>query len=165
MNPFKSDQDFTYSYEGDDGELDFVVVCSGEHSDEVSIYKFYSSAVLCVTDSTIKIIDPHDPSKKVCSFQLNIPTAPQHIAFAVGPFEKANLTEFRESEEDDAMGINAVEIHGYGLPGRLDDVKNAGMFMQKVCNTIHYFSVFDFFPFSFCGILTDLSLLGYRSLC
>ena len=63
---------------------------------------------------------------------LDTPTSPHHVAFSIGPFEKTILTGLRESEEDDLLGSNAVEVLAYCLPGREEDVKNTCMFMQKV---------------------------------
>lgn len=62
-----------------------------------------------------------------------MPTSAHHVAFAVGPFEKTDITGFRESDEDELLGRNAVEITGYCLPGRKDYLNNTCMFMQKVC--------------------------------
>ncbi len=56
----------------------------------------------------------------------------QHLGFAIGPFEHVDLAEFRESEEDERLGQNAVPIHGYCLPGRVDEVKNACLPIAKV---------------------------------
>lgn len=55
-----------------------------------------------------------------------------HVSFAIGPFEKVNLSEFREVEEDDAMGAIAVEVMGYCLPGRENELRNTCVFMHKV---------------------------------
>jgi len=55
----------------------------------------------------------------------------------VGPFEKTDLTVFRESDEDELLGRNAVEIIGYCLPGRKDQLNNTCMFMQKVRHNKH----------------------------
>lgn len=58
--------------------------------------------------------------------------AAHHVSFAIGPFEKINLSEFREVEEDDAMGAIAVEVMGYCLPGRENELRNTCVFMHKV---------------------------------
>ena len=58
--------------------------------------------------------------------------APQHIGFAIGPFEYVDLAEFRESDEDDKLGQNAVLLHGYCLPGRADELRNTCLPLAKV---------------------------------
>ena len=42
------------------------------------------------------------------------------------------LSEFRESDEDEKLGQNAVHVHAFCLPGRAEEVKNSCMFMAKV---------------------------------
>ena len=61
--------------------------------------------------------------------------APQHIGFAIGPFELVDLAVFRESDEDDKLGQNAISVHGYCLPGRMEEVKNTCLPMAKVLDT------------------------------
>ncbi len=56
----------------------------------------------------------------------------QHLGFAIGPFEHVDLAEFRESDEDERLGQNAVPVHGFCLPGRIDDIKNTCLPMAKV---------------------------------
>lgn len=80
----------------------------------------------------IKIIDSTDPTKKTLVFIHDKEIAAHHVSFAIGPFEKVNLSEFREVEEDDAMGAIAVEVLGYCLPGRENELRNTCMFMHKV---------------------------------
>ena len=69
---------------------------------------------------------------KTVSFMLLKATSPQHIGFAVGPFEEVNLSEFRESEEGDQLGQNVSAVHGFCLPGRTDEVRNTCLPMAKV---------------------------------
>ncbi len=78
-------------------------------------------------------MDPQDSAKKTTSFSSNVPVAPQHVGFAIGPFEHVDLTEFRESDEDDKLGQNAVPVHGFCLPGRVGETKNTCLPLAKVC--------------------------------
>lgn len=56
------------------------------------------------------------------------------------------LTAFRETDEDDKLGLNAIRVHGFCLPGRGEEVKNTCMPMAKA---IDYFTVtYGSFPFS-----------------
>ena len=43
-----------------------------------------------------------------------------------------NLSEFRESDEDDKLGQNAVPVHGFCLPGRVDELRNTCIPIAKV---------------------------------
>ena len=56
----------------------------------------------------------------------------QHVGFAIGPFEHVDLAEFRESDEDERLGQNAVPVHGFCLPGRVDETKNTCLPLAKV---------------------------------
>ncbi|EWC45249.1 hypothetical protein DRE_05976 [Drechslerella stenobrocha 248] len=112
--PKKEDSDFAFQYQGEMSDLEMQV-----------------------------FTDAKDTRKKVFHFTIEKPTAPHQIAFAIGPFEKAVLTENRAAEEDEALGRNAVEVVGYCLPGRKEEVENTCLFMQKaidymVRNAGHY---------------------------
>ncbi|KAL2009944.1 hypothetical protein VTN00DRAFT_5751 [Thermoascus crustaceus] len=110
----------------DDETLDMVVACSGDMTDE--------------------IVDPKDPSKKTVSFTCTSQLSAQQIGFAVGPFEYVNLSEFRESDQDDQLGQNAVPVHAFCLPGRADEVRNTCFPMAKA---IDFFSLsYGSYPFS-----------------
>lgn len=110
----------------DDSTLDMTVVCSGDMTDE--------------------IVDPKDSSKKSVSFSSISNISAQQIGFAVGPFEHVNLSQFRESDQDDQLGDNAVPVHAYCLPGRANEVKNTCFPMAKA---IDYFSVtYGSYPYS-----------------
>ena len=80
------------------------------------------------------MLDPVDPAKKTTSFISTTPLAPQQIGFAIGPFEHIDLAEFRESDEDDKLGQNAVPLHAFCLPGRVDETKNTCLPLAKVCS-------------------------------
>jgi transcription initiation factor TFIID subunit 2 len=54
------------------------------------------------------------------------------IGFAIGPFEDVDLSEFREIDDDEKLGTQAVRVHGYCLPGRAAEVRNTCMHMAKV---------------------------------
>lgn len=112
----------------DDDTLDMSVVCSGDMTDE--------------------IVDPRDPSKKTVSFACAANLSAQQIGFAVGPFEYVNLSEFRESDQDDQLGQNAVPVHAFCLPGRAEDVRNTCFPMARA---VDYFSMtYGSYPFSSC---------------
>ena len=102
--------------------------------------------VMCSGDLTDEIIDPNDPTKKTSSFRLSAAVAARHIGFAVGPFEEVNLAAFRESDEDDRLGRNAVPVHAFCLPGRTADVKNTCFPLAKAMD--HFAVEYTQYPFT-----------------
>ncbi|KAL6715989.1 Transcription initiation factor TFIID subunit 2 [Lecanora helva] len=87
--------------------------------------------VVCTGDMTYEIEDPRDATKKITSFVCTAALSVQHIGFGIGPFEHVDLAQFRESDEDDRLGQNAVPVHGYCLPGRVNEVKNTCLPIPK----------------------------------
>lgn len=108
-----------------DKSLDLSVICSGEMTDD--------------------IVDPSDETKKTVSFACLQPVTARHIAFAIGPFEHIDLSEFRELDEDEKLGQSAIRVRGFCLPGRADEVRNTCMPMAKA---IDFFTV-NFGSFAF----------------
>ena len=113
------------AYSNEDRALDLLVICSGDLTDE--------------------IVDPLDATKKTSSFTCILPVSALHVGFAVGPFEAVNLAAFRDSDEDDKLGRNAITIHGFCLPGRGNDLRNA---CYPLAKAMDYFVVeFGSYPF------------------
>lgn len=102
--------------------------------------------VIASADLTDDIVDPQDPTMRTVSFNQIVPVCARHIGFAVGPFEHVDLSEFREMDQDDKLGQNAIHVHGYCLPGRADELRNTCMPMAKAIDefTVNYGS----FPFT-----------------
>ncbi|KAL4977749.1 hypothetical protein BDW66DRAFT_131644 [Aspergillus desertorum] len=122
-NRLKSNHD---RFAPDDEALDLSVVCSGDLTDD--------------------IVDPKDPSKKTVSFASYSPLSARQIGFAVGPFEYVNLADFRESDQDEQLGQNAIPLHAFCLPGRGDEVRNTCFPMARA---IDFFSMtYGSYPFS-----------------
>lgn len=110
----------------DEESMDITVVCSGDMTDE--------------------IVDPKDPTKKTVSFACYSPLSPQQIGFAIGPFEYVNLSDFRDSDQDEQLGQNAIPLHAFCLPGRRDEVRNTCFPMAQA---VDYFSLtYGSYPFS-----------------
>lgn len=110
----------------DEGSLDITVACTGELTDE--------------------IVDPKDPSKKTVSFACYSALSAQQIGFAIGPFEYVNLSDFRESDQDEQLGQSAIPLHAFCLPGRRDEVRNTCFPMAQA---IDFFSLtYGSYPFS-----------------
>ena len=103
-----------------------------------------------------QIADPLDPTKKTTSFICMTAVAPQHIGFAIGPFEYVDLAEFRESDEDDKLGQNAVPLHGFCLPGRADELRNTCLPLAKVYTFLNRYRDFR--------RLTDLQAIDFFTL-
>lgn len=72
------------------------------------------------------------PGKKTSTFFCGSALSAQQLGFTIGPFEHVDLAEFREGVEDDKLGQNAVPLHGFCLPGRVDEVRNTCLLMAKV---------------------------------
>ncbi|KAJ5802144.1 uncharacterized protein N7503_004594 [Penicillium pulvis] len=116
----------TRQISADDEGLDMSVVCSGELTDD--------------------IVDPKDPSRKTVSFGCYAPLSARQLGFAVGPFEYVNLADFRESDQDEQLGQNAIPLHAFCLPGRGDEVQNTSFPMAQA---IDFFSLsYGSYPFS-----------------
>ncbi|KAJ9319411.1 hypothetical protein DTO271D3_180 [Paecilomyces variotii] len=133
----------------DDETLDITVACSGDMTDEIT--------------------DPRDPGRKTVSFACSSPLSAQQIGFAIGPFEYVNLSEFRESDQDDQLGQNAIPVHAFCLPGRADEVRNTCFPMAKA---IDFFSLsYGSYPFSSYKICfvdeigTDTNPVASLSIC
>ena len=112
-------------FSNEDRALDLMVICSGDMTDEIA--------------------DPADATRKTTSFLCSSPISVLHIGFAIGPFEEVNLAAFRDSDEDDKLGRNAIPVHGFCLPGRSSELENTCFPLAKAMD---YFVVeFGSFPF------------------
>ncbi|CAG8091277.1 unnamed protein product [Penicillium salamii] len=115
----------TRQLSADDEGLDMSVVCSGDLTDD--------------------IVDPKDPTRKTVSFASYSPLGALQIGFAIGPFEYVNLADFRESDQDEQLGQNAIPLHAFCLPGRADEVQNTSFPMAQA---IDFFSLsYGSYPF------------------
>ncbi|KAK9353644.1 hypothetical protein V1523DRAFT_410452 [Lipomyces doorenjongii] len=118
----------------EDSERDIVVVCIGDLQQEAT--------------------NEFDHSKKTVTFVLTSPVAAQHVGFAVGPFVQTNLSELKESDEDEGHhSSSAMEVYAYALPGRQDEVVNTCMFMHKAMEFfVREYSSYPFGSFSLCFV-------------
>lgn len=103
-------------------------------------------SVVASADLTDDIIDPQDPTMRTVSFVQMIPVCARHIGFAIGPFEHVDLSEFRELGQEDKLGQNVVHVHGYCLPGRADELRNACMPMAQAVDD--FYSLYGSYPFT-----------------
>lgn len=81
---------------------------------------------------TLQVDCPTDSNKKTIKFKHSVAVTPQAIMFAIGPFTKVSLGEFRDEQQDDKLGTNLVEVIGYALPEREEELKNTCMFLPRV---------------------------------
>jgi len=80
----------------------------------------------------LQIVDPLDDTKKTVSFSCFVAVSANQIGFAIGPFENVELSDFRETDDDDKLGSNAVRVHAFCLPGRANEVRNTCVPLAKV---------------------------------
>ncbi|TQS39383.1 hypothetical protein Golomagni_00100 [Golovinomyces magnicellulatus] len=113
----------------DEKLLEMTIVCSGELMNETT--------------------DLEDSTKKIVSFLCSTVVAPQHIGFAIGPFEQVDLSEFRETEDDDKLGqAQTIPVLGYCLPGRSDELRNT---CTPMAHALDWFMLnYGSYPFTEC---------------
>jgi transcription initiation factor TFIID subunit 2 len=128
-----SSPEYVVDLNDEDALLEMVVVGSGDLVDEFS--------------------DPNDRTKKIARFQLENQVAAQHIGLAVGPFEEVDLSEFREEEEDEKLGQKAIQVKGYCLPGRTNEVRHTCTPMAHAIDWLSLtFTSYPFHDFKLCFI-------------
>jgi transcription initiation factor TFIID subunit 2 len=107
--------------------------------------KLLEMNVVCAGELTHELPDPNDSTKKIVSFLCSTQVGPQHIGFAVGPFEQVDLSEFREDEGNDKLGQKAVKVNGYCLPDRSEELRNT---CETMAFAVDWFSLnFGSYPF------------------
>ncbi|EMR11401.1 hypothetical protein PNEG_00424 [Pneumocystis murina B123] len=87
--------------------------------------------VICIGDQLDEFTTPENNHKKTVCFSLGSLVSSQFVSFAVGPFDEINLTNFCNTDKDDTMGCDSVEVLGYCLPGRVLELRNSCMFIYK----------------------------------
>jgi transcription initiation factor TFIID subunit 2 len=60
---------------------------------------------------------------------------PQHIGIVIGPFEHVDLSEYRDTSEDDRLQDEAIKVHAFCLPGREDEVRNSAMMIARTLDS------------------------------
>lgn len=115
------------------------------------------------------VVDLVDSSKKIVSFMVSNIVGPQQIGFAIGPFELVDLSEFREDEEGEKLGQGAVQVLGFCLPGRADELRNT---CAPMAHAIDYFSLnfgkYPFLEYKICFVDdmdTDTEHVASLSMC
>lgn len=133
----------------EDSLLEMTVVCSGDLLDEIA--------------------DPDDTTKKIATFLCANQVAAQHIGFAVGPFEHVDLSEFREDDEDEKLGQKAVQVHGFCLPRRANEVRNTCATMAHAVDWLSLnFGSYPFPDYKLCFVdnqVPDTVSIASMALC
>ncbi|KAI4648721.1 uncharacterized protein J4E79_009792 [Alternaria viburni] len=91
--------------------------------------------VICSGTLTDDILDPADSSRKTASFSCDTLVLPQHIGFVIGPFEHVDLSEYRDTLDDERLGENAIKVHAFCLPGKENEVRNSAMMLARALDT------------------------------
>ncbi|KAF2772046.1 hypothetical protein EJ03DRAFT_334272 [Teratosphaeria nubilosa] len=103
-------------------------------------------AIVCIGDQVDDAADSEDETKHTVTFAIIEPVCARHIGFAVGPFERIDLSSVREASEEERLGQSAVKVEGFCLPTYADQVRNTCF---PVTKAIDYFGVnYGSFPFS-----------------
>lgn len=126
LNGVNPTEEYEVNLSDEEKLLEMVVVCSGEQFRE--------------------IVDVDDSTKKITSFECIRPVAPQHIGFAIGPFEQIDMTEFRQHDAAERLGQQGLKVLGYCLPGRSSQVRHTA---QPLAHAMDWFTEkFARYPFS-----------------
>jgi transcription initiation factor TFIID subunit 2 len=125
--------------------------------------------VVCTGELVSERVSKIDPAKKIVSFVCMERISAQQIGFAVGPFERVDLSVFRDVEDREKLGDSAVQMYAYCLPRRSEDVRNTCLPCTKAMDTfVQRYSASPFQPYSMCFIEDmphDLSVFAGISVC
>ncbi|KAI1342821.1 hypothetical protein F5Y15DRAFT_371044 [Xylariaceae sp. FL0016] len=128
---------------------------AGQHDYSLSEEdKLLEMTVVCAGYLTGEAVSKDDETKKTMTFEIERNKAAKHIGFAVGPFEHVDLwSEFRTEEDDSKLGVSAVKVHGYCMPGRADEVKNTcAALVTAVDHMVLQFGRYPFESYKVCFV-------------
>jgi transcription initiation factor TFIID subunit 2 len=97
--------------------------------------KALEMSVICSGELTDDIFDSDHPARKTASFTCAVPVLPQHIGIAIGPFGHVDLSEYRDTQDDERLGSNAIRVHAFCLPGREEEVRNSAMMLARTLDS------------------------------
>ncbi|KAK5120410.1 hypothetical protein LTR85_006349 [Meristemomyces frigidus] len=126
-----TEPDYLIALGEDEAPLDLVVVCIGEQIDDVA--------------------DAEDETRHTVTFSLIDPVTARHVGFAIGPFERVELSSTRDADEEERLGQSAVKVDGYCLPGRGEEVRNTCFPLTRAID--HFGVNYGSFPFSSFQVL------------
>ncbi|PVI08152.1 hypothetical protein DM02DRAFT_511270 [Periconia macrospinosa] len=104
-----------------------------DQSDLTEEEKALEMSVICSGLLTDEIVDPNDPTRMTASFAIETSTGilPQHLGIVIGPFQHVDLSEYRDTSEDDRLQDEAIKVHAFCLPGKEDEVRNSAMIIPR----------------------------------
>ncbi|KAG6114550.1 hypothetical protein E4U13_003347 [Claviceps humidiphila] len=129
---------------------------SREHQDRstglVEEDKLREMTAVCSGFLMEESIDPQDDRKKIMTFEPEKKASVQKLGFAVGPFEHIDLSsEFRTEEDEVKLGMSALKVHAYCLPGRGDCVRSTAAALTMAADFLTYtFAKYPFSNFKIC---------------
>ncbi|KHN95557.1 uncharacterized protein MAM_06614 [Metarhizium album ARSEF 1941] len=114
--------------------------------------KLREMTVVCSGFLMEETIDPQNDHKKIMTFEPEKKVSVQKLGFAIGPFEHIDLSsEFRAEEDEVKLGVSALKVHAYCLPGRTDWVRNTGAALTMAADFLTYtFAKYPFGNFKIC---------------
>ncbi|KAL9113340.1 MAG: hypothetical protein Q9227_002381 [Pyrenula ochraceoflavens] len=125
--------------------------------------------VLCSGDPTGETVDRQDPSRKTVSFSCTSPLSAQQIGLVVGPFERVNLAELQDNQQEDEANQGAVEMYGYCLPGRVEELRNTCLPVPRAFDhIIKKYGSSPFRSFSLCFVeelQSEVTFFASLSIC
>ncbi|KAI7099761.1 hypothetical protein KC324_g21129, partial [Hortaea werneckii] len=127
----KEDPEYLISLGEDEAAMELSIVCVGEQTDDVA--------------------DTEDDTRHTVTYTMIDPVAARHVGFAIGLFERVDLSSTREAEDEERLGQSAVKIDGFCLPGRGEEVRNTCWPLTRVID--HFGVNYGSFPFSSYQVL------------
>ncbi|KID84689.1 hypothetical protein MGU_08034 [Metarhizium guizhouense ARSEF 977] len=114
--------------------------------------KLREMTVVCSGFLMEEMIDPQNDHKKIMTFEPEKKVSVQKLGFAIGPFEHIDLSsEFRTEEDEVKLGVSALKVHAYCLPGRADWVRSTGAALTMAADFLTYtFAKYPFGNFKIC---------------
>jgi len=123
--------EYLIALDEDEAALDLAIVCVGEQIDDVA--------------------DAEDETRHSVTFSLIDPVTARHVGFAIGPFERVNLSSTRDADDEERLGQSAVKVDGFCLPGRGEEVRNTCFPLTRAID--HFGVSYGSFPFSSYQVL------------
>ena len=116
--------------------------------------KLREMVVVCSGSLVEEQVDPEDDQKKIMTFEPEKKTSVQKLGFAVGPFEYLDLSSKCRTEEDELkLGMSALKVDAYFLPGRRDWVLNTAEAVTMAADFLTYtFARYPFGSFKLCFV-------------
>jgi transcription initiation factor TFIID subunit 2 len=103
-------------------------------------------AIVCVGDQVDDVVDSEDETWHTVTFSLTEPVTARHVGFAIGPFERIDLSYTRDAGEEERLGQSAIKAEAFCLPGRGDEVRNTCFPLTRAID--HFGVTYGSYPFN-----------------